>query len=189
MGEGISTNVLDLGGLDQRHHNARLTCRLTTSDPAHAHVLANITDVSTIITMFREFSECSVLFSSLVCVFYFLSPENGPCVSVDIVCIWFDCTLYFSELFCLLFVCSLLFSFERFPCVNGDCSFVIAANCIFVYFALLLCFCLFFSEVIKINLLLIFHTYHLVWTRRKKSIYQISLSAISNFLKLIIKLL
>ncbi|XP_047477913.1 uncharacterized protein LOC125031286 isoform X1 [Penaeus chinensis] len=53
VGEGISTNVLDLGGLDQRHHNARLTCRLTTSDPAHAHVLANITDVSTIITMFH----------------------------------------------------------------------------------------------------------------------------------------
>ncbi|ROT73163.1 hypothetical protein C7M84_008391 [Penaeus vannamei] len=51
--EGIATNVLDLGGLDQRHHNARLTCRLTTSDPAHANVLANITDVSTIITMFH----------------------------------------------------------------------------------------------------------------------------------------
>ncbi|XP_042878078.1 uncharacterized protein LOC122257078 isoform X2 [Penaeus japonicus] len=51
--EGTATNVLDLGGLDQRHHNARLTCRLTTSDPAHAHVLANITDVSTVITMFH----------------------------------------------------------------------------------------------------------------------------------------
>ncbi|XP_071520933.1 uncharacterized protein [Panulirus ornatus] len=53
-GPGVVSNVLELGGgggLQQRHHNSHLTCRLTTQ--AHDNVAANITDVSTTITMFH----------------------------------------------------------------------------------------------------------------------------------------
>ncbi|XP_064105858.1 LOW QUALITY PROTEIN: uncharacterized protein LOC135215257 [Macrobrachium nipponense] len=50
--KGVVINQLTISGLEQRHRNSRLTCRLTTSDPAHAHISANITDASIIITMF-----------------------------------------------------------------------------------------------------------------------------------------
>ncbi|XP_068232449.1 LOW QUALITY PROTEIN: uncharacterized protein [Palaemon carinicauda] len=50
--KGVVINQLTISGLEQTHRNSRLTCRLTTSDPAHTHIAANITDASTIITMF-----------------------------------------------------------------------------------------------------------------------------------------
>ncbi|XP_069979329.1 protein sidekick-1-like [Penaeus vannamei] len=50
--KGVAINQLTISGLEQRHRNAHLTCRLTTWDPEHTHVAANITDASTIINMF-----------------------------------------------------------------------------------------------------------------------------------------
>ncbi|KAG7159534.1 turtle-like 4 [Homarus americanus] len=52
---GVVTNLLEIDGLQHHHHNAHLTCRLTTH--AHTHVAANITDVSTTITMFRVLAD------------------------------------------------------------------------------------------------------------------------------------
>ncbi|XP_064115356.1 uncharacterized protein LOC135221623 isoform X2 [Macrobrachium nipponense] len=50
---GLAINILKLENLQHRHHRTRLTCRLTTSNPLQANVAANITDVSTVVTMFR----------------------------------------------------------------------------------------------------------------------------------------
>ncbi|XP_045122532.1 uncharacterized protein LOC123510997 isoform X1 [Portunus trituberculatus] len=50
-GVGTVHNVLEIGALSSHHHQARLTCRLTTH--ANTQVAANITDLSVTITMYH----------------------------------------------------------------------------------------------------------------------------------------
>lgn len=54
-GEGVVVNQLKVAGVEQRHRDARVTCRLVTVDEGQADQLAaNITDRTAVIAMFCE---------------------------------------------------------------------------------------------------------------------------------------
>ncbi|XP_063851074.1 hemicentin-2-like [Scylla paramamosain] len=50
--KGVAINQVTLSNLREEHRNAQLTCRLTSRDPQRGHVSENITDASTMITMY-----------------------------------------------------------------------------------------------------------------------------------------